>query len=89
MNGANRRTSTDAVQWVEESNQQVHEHGQVEGDAAPERHVSGAPVQNRLGWREEPHGFHTLDRNDAPFPKTDNLITVQTGNTLIATHRKL
>ena len=46
---AMRLTSMDALQGVEEGHQQVHEHGQVEGDVAPEGHVPGAPVQDGLG----------------------------------------
>lgn len=42
-------TSTDAFQRVEEGHEEVHEHSQVEGDAAPEWHVPGAPVQDGLG----------------------------------------
>lgn len=41
----------DTLQRVEEGHEQVHEHSQVEGDAAPERHVPGAPVQDGLSWR--------------------------------------
>lgn len=33
-------TSTDSLQWVEEGHEQIHEDSQVEGDAAPEGHVS-------------------------------------------------
>lgn len=41
-------TSTSPLQGVKEGHQQVHQHGQVKGDAAPERHVPGAPVQDGL-----------------------------------------
>lgn len=34
--------------WVEESHSQVDEHGQVEGDAAPEGDVPGEPEQGRV-----------------------------------------
>ncbi|TRY94884.1 hypothetical protein DNTS_032985 [Danionella cerebrum] len=37
-------TSTHPFQRIEESYQQVHENGQIEGDAAPKRHVPGTPV---------------------------------------------
>lgn len=46
-------TSTDTFQWVEEGHQEVHEDCQVKGDAAPEGHVSGTPVQDGLGWRTQ------------------------------------
>lgn len=42
------RTSTNCLQRVEKSHEQVHEHRQVEGDAAPEGHVPGAPVEDGL-----------------------------------------
>lgn len=41
-------TSTNCLQRVEKGHKQVHEHSQVEGDAAPEGHVSGAPVEDGL-----------------------------------------
>lgn len=41
-------TSTNRLQRVEKGHEQVHEHSQVEGDAAPEGHVSGAPVEDGL-----------------------------------------
>lgn len=41
----------DTLQRVEEGHKDVHEHSQVEGDAAPEGHIPRAPVQNGLGWR--------------------------------------
>lgn len=44
-------TSTDTLQRIEEGHKEVHEHSQVEGDAAPERHVSGAPVQDGLSCK--------------------------------------
>lgn len=44
-------TSMHPLQGVEEADQQIHEHSQVEGDVAPHRHVPGAPVKHRLGWR--------------------------------------
>lgn len=44
-------TSADPLQRVKEGHQQVHQHSQVKGDAAPERHVPGAPVQNGLSWK--------------------------------------
>ena len=34
---------------VEEGDDEVDEHSQVEGDAAPEGHVPGAPVEDGLG----------------------------------------
>lgn len=46
-------TSLHPFQWVEEADQQVHEQGQVKANVAPDRHVPGAPVQHRLGWRGE------------------------------------
>lgn len=48
-------TSTNTLQRVEEGHQQVHQHGQVKGDAAPERHVPGAPVQDGLSWKTVVH----------------------------------
>lgn len=45
-----RLTCMYTFQGVEEADQQVHEHSQVEGDAAPEGHVPGAPVQDGLSW---------------------------------------
>lgn len=47
--GSQRLTSMHPLQRVEEAHQQVHEDGQVEGNVAPHRDVSGAPVQHRLG----------------------------------------
>lgn len=46
-------TWLNALQGVEEADQQVHQHGQVKGHVAPHRHVSGAPVQHGLGWKEK------------------------------------
>lgn len=46
-------TSADSSERVEEGHEQVHEHGQVERDAAPEGHVAGAPVQHGLGCGDE------------------------------------
>lgn len=43
----------DTLQRIEEGHKQVHEHSQVEGDAAPERHVPGAPVQDGLSWKTQ------------------------------------
>lgn len=48
-------TSTSPLQGVKEGHQQVHQHGQVKGDAAPERHVPGAPVQDGLSWKTVDH----------------------------------
>lgn len=44
-------TSADTLQRIEEGHKEVHEHSQVEGDAAPERHVPGAPVQDGLSCK--------------------------------------
>lgn len=41
----------DALQGVKEGHKQVHQHSQVEGDAAPEWHVPGAPVQDGLSCK--------------------------------------
>lgn len=41
-------TSAHSLQRIEERHQQVHEDGQVKGDAAPERHVARTPVQEGL-----------------------------------------
>lgn len=41
-------TSTNCLQRVEKGHQQVHQHSQVEGDAAPEGHVPRAPVKDGL-----------------------------------------
>lgn len=41
-------TSSDCLQRVEKGHKQVHEHSKVEGDAAPEGHVSRAPVKDGL-----------------------------------------
>lgn len=41
----------DALQGVKEGHEQVHQHSQVEGDAAPEWHVPGAPVQDGLSCK--------------------------------------
>ncbi len=48
-------TSMHPLQWIEEADQQVHEHCQVEGDITPHWYVSGAPVQDGLGWGGERH----------------------------------
>lgn len=48
-------TSADSLQGIKEGHQQVHQHGQVKGDAAPERHVPGAPVQDGLSWKTVHH----------------------------------
>lgn len=54
-------TSADPLQRVKEGHQQVHQHGQVKGDAAPEGHVPGAPVQNGLSWKTVDHSRLVVD----------------------------
>lgn len=48
-------TSVHPLQRVEEADQQVHEHSQVEGNIAPHWYVPRAPVQHRLGWGGKRH----------------------------------
>ena len=40
------------VERVEESDDEVDEDSQVEGDGAPERHVGADPAEERLGWNQ-------------------------------------
>ncbi len=46
-------TSAHSFQWIEECYQQIHEDGEVKGDAAPKGHVTGTPVQDGLSWRRQ------------------------------------
>jgi hypothetical protein len=42
-------TSSHSFKWVEKRHKQIHQDGQVKRNAAPERHIAGTPVQDRLG----------------------------------------
>lgn len=57
-------TSSDSFKWVEKCHEQIHQDRQVKRNAAPERHVAGAPVQDGLGCgdRQSPVRFQTTSQ---------------------------